>query len=137
MLTFIGNCRTLQQNPAIDCLGTSTLRRCGSLQVKGRLSGFPGFTSRVSKKVAVFVQLIQYGPSRSIDSDARSPSPMNLCCITCSTGHSRGSSTRNFLLCPMTHSCRRVGFCLGHSVVELNLQGLHLCAIGECVHPIF
>ena len=57
--------------------------------------------------------LIQYGPSRGIGSDARWPSPMNLCCITCSTGHRICSSARNFLLCPLIHRCRRMWSCLG------------------------
>ena len=35
---------------------------------------------------------------------------------------------RNFFLCLLQHICRRMGSCLGHSVEELNLQGLHLCA---------
>ena len=52
---------------------------------------------------------------------------MNLCCITCSTGHRGGSSARNFLLCHLRHSCRRKGSCLEHSIEELNLQVLHLC----------
>ena len=52
-------------------------------------------------------------------------------------GHRGGSSAGSFFLCSLTHSCRRMGSCLGHSVEELNLQGLHLCAHWPVCPPHF
>ena len=38
-------------------------------------------------------------------------------------GPQRGFVREELLLVPLTHSCRRIGSCLGHSVEELNLHG--------------